>query len=217
MTLAHVFSTSILEIGEHMKKFWVISFLALFLCQHVYAISNFDFTFNLGPAVAQSGNIEKLGVPNINTGFEIGYFFKPNHGVGISTFSEFSFSGSKEVPSVKDGTITTLDIHYAYRYLMPKVHIIFEPGFGIQTLYDQSNDFMSYTGEYEDLSTSMILNYKLFVRYILKEWETNKGPQNGSFFLGAGIIQIFSTNDHLQGQDIGGSRFSALLQIGFGF
>jgi hypothetical protein len=200
-----------------MNTFFLSVFFALFYVLPAKAVSNFDLTFNLGPSISQNGNIEELGTPNLSTGIGFNYFILPAHGVGFGYNNESSFDGSKKQPLVNNASISTFDIHYAYRYIKNRFHFVFEPGMGWQTIYDQSNDY--YTGYYyyEALTTSFILNYKLFARFILKEWDDSMGNMSGSFFLGAGIIHTFSYADNLYGRDISGNRMSALFQVGLGW
>lgn len=181
------------------------------------AYSTMDINFNLGPSLSQSGGISDLGDPNINTGFEFNYFFRENHGIGFSYSNEFDFDGSRKFPGIDNGSISTFDLHYAYRHFFtPKFHVLFEPGFGWQTLYDQSGDYYWYYAYYDDLSTALIFDYKLMARFILKEWDKDEGS-TGTFYLGAGVQQIFSFDDSLNGKDISGNRLAMLFQIGFGF
>ena len=200
-----------------MNTFFFTVLLALLYALPAQAVSNFDLTFNLGPSISQSGNIEELGTPNLSTGIGFNYFLLPAHGVGFGYNNESSFDGSKKQPLINNASISTFDIHYAYRYIKKRFHFVFEPGMGWQTIYDQSNDY--YTGYYyyEALTTSFILNYKLFARFILKEWDDGLGNMSGSFFLGAGIIHTFSYADNLYGRDISGNRMSALFQVGLGW
>ncbi len=203
--------------GESMKTFLLSVLIVLFYALPASAVSNFDFTFNFGPSLSQSGNIDKLGEPNINTGFGFNYYFQPKHGIGFSYNNESSFEGTSKTPAIRDASISTFDLHYSYRYIKNKFHFIVEPGLGWQTIYDETSD--PYWGYYyyDDLTTALILNYKLMVRYIVKEWDPGDGSMSGSFFLGAGIIQTFSFDDDLNGQDISGSRLASIFQIGVGW
>jgi hypothetical protein len=200
-----------------MSTFISTLFLALFYVMPAMAVSNFDLSFNFGPSISQNGNVEELGTPNISTGLGFNYFFEPSHGVGFGYNNESSFNGSKKQPLIKDASITTFDIHYAYRLIKNKFHFVFEPGLGWQTIYDESNDYYYGFYYYDALTTSFILNYKLFARFILKEWDDGFGNMSGSFFIGAGIIHTFSYSDNLYGKDISGNRISALFQIGLGW
>ena len=181
------------------------------------AVSHFDLTFNLGPSLNQSGSIKDLGDPNVSTGIGFNYFFKDSHGFGFSYNNESSFEGSKKFPAINDASISTFDIHYSYRWINKKFHLVFEPGFGVQTIYDESNDYYWGYYYYDDLSTSWIFNYKIFGRYMITEWDPGDGTMSNNFFLGAGIIQHFSFNDDYNGRDISGNRLAALFQIGIGW
>jgi hypothetical protein len=200
-----------------MKVLFASILLAMFYIAPANAVSKFDLTFNLGPSLTQGGNIQDIGNPNMNTGFGFNYFIVPNHGIGFTVNNEFDFDGSKKLPRIDDASITTFDLHYAYRYINGKFHIVFEPGFGWQTLYSNSGDYYAGYYYYDDLSTAFILDYKLFARYIVKEWENDDTSSTGTFFLGAGIIQTFSLNDDLYGKDISGNRFAMLFQVGVGW
>lgn len=200
-------------------KYVITSCLIIFtlFVSRAQATSRMDLNFNIGPSLDQSGNIQDLGDPDINTGFEFNYFFREKHGLGFSFSNEFDFNGSRKFPGIENASISTFDIHYAYRHIFsPKFHVLFEPGFGWQTIYDDTGDYYWYYSYYDDLSTAIVLDYKIMARYILKEWE-QEGESVGSFYLGAGIQQIFSLEDELNGRDISGSRLSMLFQIGVGF
>lgn len=178
--------------------------------------SRFDITFNFGPSLMQTGGIEDLGNPDLSTGLGFNFFFHQNHGIGFSASNEWDFDGSREIP-LRDGSISTFDVHYAGRYFFnPKFSLVFEPGFGWQTLYDESRDYYWGYWYYDDLSTAMVLMYKLMARFSVSEWGTETTTP-GSFFLGAGIQQIFTMDDSVFGEDISGSRMSLLFQAGIGF
>jgi hypothetical protein len=199
-----------------MKVFLYPVFLIL-LIQNVSAQSGsrFDLTFNLGPSLSQSGKISGLGDPSLSTGFGFNYYFSPNHGMGFGYNSESSFKGSSKFPGLRDASISTFDLHYTYRYIKDKLHIVFEPGLGTQTLYDLDSDYYWGYLYRDDLSTAFILNYKLFVRYVISNLGDDESSDN--FFIGAGIIQNFSFNDDYRGKDISGNRLAALFQIGLDF
>lgn len=180
------------------------------------ATSKMDVSLNFGPSIAQYGAIDDLGDPSINTGLEFNFFIKEAHGVGFSFSNEFDFEGSSKFPGIREASISTFDIHYVYRQIFsPKFQLLFAPGIGWQTLYDETGDYYWYYTYYDDLSTSLILDYKLMGRFIVSEWGSE--GTDGSFFLGGGIMQIFSMDDSYNGKDISGSRISFLFQIGLGF
>jgi hypothetical protein len=200
-----------------MKSILALILLGLMYVVPASAVSRAEITFNIGPAISESGNVSDLGEPNFNTGFGFNYFVAPNHGVGFAFNNEFDFDGSKEFPRLDNASISTFDIHYAYRFIKNKFQFVFEPGFGWQTLYDDSGDYYYGYAYYTDLSTAWIVDYKLFVRYVISEWTSGEMTSSGSFFIGAGIIHIFSTNDDLNGKDVSGNRLSALFQLGVGW
>lgn len=200
-----------------MKALLASLFIALLYVTPANASSKFDLTFNFGPSLSQSGGIEDLGDPSINTGLGFNFFVRPSHGLGFTFNNEFDFDGSKKFPLIDDASISTFDLHYAYRFISGKFNIVIEPGFGWQTLYDESADYYYGYAYYDDLSTALIFNYKIFARYILNEWESGDMSTSGSFFLGAGIIQTFSMEDDLNGRDISGNRLSMLFQVGVGW
>lgn len=204
--------------GDFMKVLLCSLFLAMLTYgSRAQAKPMFDLTFNLGPSLGQSGDIEKLGDPSLSTGFGFNYYFKLNHGIGFGYNNESSFDGSKDIRSLNDGSISTFDLHYAYRYIKGNFHIVFEPGIGRQTIYDQNSDY--YWGYFynDEISTAFLLNYKLFVRYIITQWESGDVTPDGYFFVGGGIIHNFTYDDDLNGQDISGNRLAALFQVGLGW
>lgn len=200
-----------------MKLLLYSVFIALLI--HVVpaqAKPGFDITFNFGPSLGQDGNISDLGDPGISTGFGINYYLNLNHGIGLSYNNESTFNGSDKFPDITNGSITTFDLHYAFRYIKNYFHIVFEPGIGRQTLYDGDTD--PYWGYFynDELSTAAVLNYKLFFRYVLTQWDQADVTQ-GSFFMGAGVIHNFSIDDSLYGHDISGNRLAAVFQLGLGW
>jgi hypothetical protein len=198
-----------------MKNYLFFSLILFGLTFKAHALSNFELSLNFGPSMAQEGNIQKLGDPNYTSGLELNYFWTDHQGFGMGWINEWDFEGTSKVP-VEDGSITTFDLHYAYRILMGKFQFLLEPGLGVQTLYDNSADYYVGQDSYEDLSTGFILNYKLLARYVLKEWDKGS-PSKNLIFVGAGFMQIFTTKDDLRGQDITGSRLSLLFQLGVGW
>jgi hypothetical protein len=199
-----------------MKLFSILALMLIFVLT-AQAVSNFDLTFNFGPSLAQSGAISDLGSPNINTGLGFNYFFRPNHGLGFTYNNEFDFDGSSKFKTIDNASISTFDLHYAYRYMKGKFQFLFEPGIGWQTVYEQTQDY--YWGYFymDDLTTSFVFDYKLLARYVVKEWQSGEMTSSGSFFVGGGIIQTFSFSDELNGKDISGNRLALLFQVGVGW
>lgn len=197
-----------------LMSFLILMFISILPAR---AASSFDLSFNFGPSLSQNGNIEELGSPNLNTGLGFNYFFRENHGLGFTYNNEWSFDGEDQLRTLDNASISQFDLHYAYRFMKGNFHILFEPGIGWQTLYDQTQDY--YWGYFylDDLSTAFILDYKLLARYVLTEWQSGDMTSSGSFFVGGGIIQTFSFNDDLHGKDIAGNRLSLLFQIGVGW
>jgi hypothetical protein len=179
--------------------------------------TNLDVSFFFGPSLSQNGNIDKLGDPDFSTAFEFNYFFHPKHGIGLFIGNEFDFEGTSDTPAIRDASIHTFDLHYAFRHRFPnsKLMFTFTPGFGIQTIYDESKDYYWGYAYYDDISTAWIFDYKLMMDYIVSEWDS--GGRTSNFFLGVGISQIFSMDDDYAGQDISGNRLSALFRLGVGF
>jgi hypothetical protein len=193
----------------------ILLFLSLILFSGVSQATNMELTFHLGPSLFQTGDIEELGSPQINTSFQFDYFATDNHGIGASWGNEFDFDGSGKLSAVmEDNSVHTFDIHYAYRKMLgsSNFRLSFNPGIGWQTLYDQAWDYYWGYTYYDAVSSAFILNYKLMVDYVVKDWNNEQ-----QFFVGTGITQVFSFNDEYRGQDISGSRMSMLFRAGFGF
>lgn len=200
-----------------MKALLSLVLLMMFYVLPAKAVNNFDITFNFGPSISQTGNIQDLGDPNFNTGMGFNYFFRPNHGAGFTFNSEYDFDGGNKFRSLNDGSITTFDFHYAYRFMKGRFHFLFEPGIGWQTLYDRSQDYYWGYWYMDDVSTAFIMDYKLLARFIVSEWGAGDMTSSGSFFVGGGLIQTFSFSDSLGGEDISGSRMALLFQVGLGW
>lgn len=181
-----------------------------------FAKPNMDITLGFGPSINQSGNISKLGNPSMATGLEFNYYFKESHGMGFGSASEYDFDGGGKFNNYNDISAHTFDVHYSFRHFFnEKFKMVFSPGFGTQTIYKGYTDPYSGWYYYDDLSTAFMVNYKLWFDYILSNWETD--GNEGHFFLGAGIMQTFTTNDDFRGHDISGSRMSLLFRAGVGF
>lgn len=194
-------------------RFILVGFLLLFSA--VSKASDMELIFHLGPSLFQTGDIQELGSPKINTSFQFDYYFTDNHGLGASIGNEFDFDGSGKLGKVmSDNSIHTFEFHYAYRKMIgtSKFRFSFTPGIGWQTLYDQSQDYYWGYTYYNAVSSSWVLNYKLMVDYVAKTWD-----DQSQFFFGAGLTQIYSMNDSYRGEDISGSRVSLLFRAGFGF
>lgn len=167
-----------------------------------------EISFNFGPSLSQNGNISDLGDPTVNTGFDFNYFFTDVHGLGVSYSNEFEFDGSSKFPLIEDGSISTWSLHYAFRLpLSEKFRLLITPGFGLQTLYDKTGDYYWGYVYNDDLSHSWVFDYKITGQLYLGE----------AFFIGAGIIHIFSLEDDYKGRDITGDRLSGLVHIGIGY
>lgn len=198
--------------------FFIAIILSVFaLKANAYTKSELSFYF--GPSISQSGNIQDLGDPDFNTAFEYNYYFKKNHGMGVSFGNEYDFDGGTKFPTIRDASIHTWDLHYSFRYRPEnsRLQLVFSPGVGIQTIYDESQDYYWGFTYYDDLSSAWVLNYKLMATYMISEWKSESSGNDRNFFLGAGVTQIFSFDDRYKGKDISGSRFSGLFQLGFGF
>ena len=178
------------------------------------ALAEADLSLYLGPSLSQSGDIEDLGKPEMNSGFEFNYFFNQHHGIGAGFGNEFQFEGSEKLPTLRDASIQTFDIHYAYKYRFQNspFRITFTPGIAYQTLYKQSRDYFWGYFYYDSLSSAWALSYKLMFDFIIKEWD-----DNSNIFIGAGLNQIFSFDDDLYGRDISGNRLSAIFRFGGSF
>lgn len=179
--------------------------------------SNMDITLSFGPSITQTGNIQRLGDPSLVTGLEFNYFFVENHGIGFGSSTEYDFDGgNNKFDSFDEMSAHAFDIHYSYRHFFsPKFRMVFSPGFGSQTIYKGYRD--PYTGwyYYDDLTTALMVNYRLWFDFILSEWDTN--GNDGNFFLGLGIMQTYTWDDDFRGEDISGSRMSGLFRAGIGF
>lgn len=189
----------------------LILFILLILTEHSAAANSLtrtDFSLNFGPSLEQSGNIDALGDPTINTGFEVNYFFNDLHGIGVAYSNEFEFDGSREFPGIDGASISTFDIHYAYRLpLSDKFQLVLTPGFGFQTLYEETGDYYWGYSYQDDLSHSWVFDYKIMARFFLAD----------AFFIGAGFFQAFSLEDNYRGRDITGNRLSMQIQLGIAY
>lgn len=189
-----------------MKKLYLFAFIFLNVTC-AWAASKIDLSLNVGPSISQGGNIQKLGTPNISTGLGVNYYITPMHGIGFSYNNEHTFH------EVGNAYVTTYDLHYVFRYIYHRFHFLVEPGIGTQSIYDKNSDpFWTYDSKF--LSSSLMVNYKLIARYMIKEWESENGRMGTAIFCGLGILNTFSFNDSLRGEKIDGNRLAGIFQLG---
>jgi hypothetical protein len=82
--------------------------------------SVFDFSFDFGPSLAQTGDIRDLGKPSTIWGMDFNFYFRPSHGLGMAFQNESGFKRNLDILS--------FDLHYVYRkFLSPKWYLNFEP------------------------------------------------------------------------------------------
>jgi hypothetical protein len=202
-------------IKKFLPRVFVLTLLSLLWTGTTWARG--ELSFYIGPSIDQTGNVQDLGEPEANVGFEFNYFFNQTHGMGFSFGNEYDFEGTKKIPWLRDASIQTFDVHYALniRPQNSKIRFQFTPGFGIQTLYDQSTDYYWGYWYYNSLSTAWVFSYKLMMDFILKESSPEEGGSN--IFIGFGINHMYSFDDDYAGHDISGGRLSGIFRFGFGF
>jgi hypothetical protein len=177
----------------------------------VYSV--FDFTFDLGPSLAQTGNAQSLGSPEMLWGMDFNFYFRPNHGFGLGFLSENGFEGSRRVGRIYRGNMLSFDMHYVYRHFVAsKWYVNFEPGVGFQSLIED------YSCRYCDqtLSSAFMLNYRLMLNYVIGHWNIDN-MNIMDFFVGGGIVQQWAPHESYRGKDVSGSRIGALARFGMAF
>lgn len=166
----------------------------------------FEFLFESGPSIAQSGNVSRLGDPDWNWGMTFNWFFSANHGAGMSFLWENGYDNTR---TTYDGNIFSGDFHYSYRkFLSNKFTMNFEPGIGWQGLYNDYN--CNSCGNYDYDSTFMV-DYRLMLQYIVGEWNIAE-IEVMNFVLGGGLVHQYGFSG-----DSSGSRYALLFRFGFGF
>jgi hypothetical protein len=166
----------------------------------------FDFSFDLGPSLSQSGNVRHLGDPDFIWAMSFNWYFTAKHGAGMAFQWEDGFDGSKGNPA--NGSIFSGDFHYVYRqFLSPKLSFNFEPGIGFQSYY--SDYYCSNCRQ--DSDSTLMIDYRLMLQYVLTEW--NIADINVmNFFVGGGLVQQYGFSG-----DTNGSRYGLLFRVGFGY
>jgi hypothetical protein len=167
----------------------------------------FEFMFDMGPSIAQTGPVKNQGKPNAIFGMDFNWFFSANHGMGFAFQWERDFDNKIKY---NHGSIFSGDLHYAYRHFMtPKLTFNFEPGFGYQGLYGDYN-----CGRYcssQSFDSTFMFDYRLMFQYMFSSWNI-ADIDVMNFFAGAGMVQQYGVTG-----DTEGSRFGLLFRFGFGF
>lgn len=160
----------------------------------------FEFSFDGGPSLGQTGRVSKQGDPSVIWGMDFNWYFSANHGMGL----DFQWESDYRNKDIFSG-----DVHYVYRkFLSQKWSFNFEPGIGYQGLYDGYN-----CNRYcrQDFDSTFMLDYRLMFQYILGEW--NIADINVmNYFAGVGMVHQYGVTG-----DSEGSRFGLLFRLGFGF
>lgn len=167
----------------------------------------FDFMFDFGPSLAQTGSVRDLGDPDFIWAMNFNWYFAINHGAGMAFQWENGFDKGDRYSN--DGSVFSGDIHYVYRkYFTPRFTLNFEPGFGFQGYYGNSSCNRYCNQTYD---STFMLDYRLMFQHTLGDW--NIAEVNVmNFFMGAGIVQQYGVSG-----DTSGSRFGLLIRAGFGF
>lgn len=160
----------------------------------------FEFMFDVGPSLAQSGSIKNEGDPNVIWGMDFNWFFSDKHGMGMA----FQWEGDYRNNSVFSG-----DLHYVYRKLLtPNWSFHFEPGVGFQGLYGDYN-CNRYCNQ--DFDSTFMLDYRLMFQRVFSEWNiADVSVMN--FFAGAGMVHQYGVSGSTEG-----SRYGLLFRLGFGY
>lgn len=169
----------------------------------------FDFMFDLGPSLAQSGSVKKLGAPDSIWAMNFNWFFSGNHGAGMNFQWEYGFDKPKS--DYNHASIFSGDFHYVYRGLLSQnLSLNFEPGVGFQGL---ASNYSSCRNSCRSRNTdsTLMLDYRLMFQYTLGSWDiADINVMN--YFIGAGVVQQYGFSG-----DTSGSRYGLLFRIGFGF
>jgi len=161
----------------------------------------FEFMFDTGPSLTQTGNVDRLGDPNIIWGMDFNWYFSAMHGVGMAFQWESDFTSN--------GSIFSGDFHYVYRrFLTPKFSFNFEPGVGYQTLVQDYNNCYRCN---QNLSSTLMVDYRLMFNYVLGTWNM-ADVEIMNFFIGAGVVHQYGFSG-----ETNGSRLGLLFRLGMGF
>ena len=167
----------------------------------------FEFMFDFGPPILQSGEVKDLGDSEFIWGMDFNWYFAANHGAGMSFQWETGFDGPNQT-SNNDGSIFSGDFHYVYRkFMTPKLSINFEPGIGYQGLYREYN----CSNCDQNLSSTFMIDYRLMLHYVLGTWSV-ADMDIMNFFIGSGVVHQYGFSG-----DTRGSRLGLLFRLGFGF
>lgn len=180
-----------------------------------------EFLIDGGAPIGQIGNIEELGKPNGVISFEFNFFLRPNHGLGFVYSNESDFEGSKnekiqaEFDKGKNysAAINFFGIQYIFRHFYTQnVYLTYGPSLGVQFIGDMEEK----DGHNRESSTDMVFSEKLMLNWRFYQFQA-ANYEMMDFFTGIGIIHYWAPTPEVNGQDLGGNRFNAVVRLGFGF
>jgi hypothetical protein len=183
-----------------------------------------DINFEGGPSLLQTGPVKYLGKPSGMFALGMNVYGHPNHGFGFTLLGESSFEDSKNLKiqnEFKKGSqyranTTFLGINYAYRHFIShRVTFNYEPALGYQTIFDSRASSSSDNGRQEKASAFA------FAHKAMINWTFARLPmptyRNLDFVLGAGLVHIWVPSEKINGQNLNGDRYGALVRFGMGF
>lgn len=190
--------------------------------QEEFSFSILDISFEGGFPITQTSPVKYLGKPNAIAGFNFNLFPHPNHGVGFNFLSEFGFKDSKNQKiqnefakgSRYEAISNIFGLNYVYRHFFsPKLSLNYEPAVGWQIIRD--NNDKGENSEKTQKSSALALYHKLMLNWTFARIPTPT-YETIDFTIGLGVTQIWIPNDEINGQNLNGSRYGALVRFGMG-
>lgn len=184
--------------------------------------SIFEFNFEGGPSISQSGSMRKLGKPETLIGLDMSIFITPNHAVGFNLLTEREFDGSSKTAITDEFTkkssynaeAQSLSLHYLYRhYLTDNFSLNYQPGIGYESIRDEDKEDPTSDS---DVSNSFAFVQRLFINY--RPFYAARFPNYAlSFNVGLGLAHVYVPRGSIGGENIDGHRFGGIFRLGMGF
>lgn len=183
-----------------------------------------DINFEGGPSLFQTGPVKYLGKPEAIVGLGMNIYPHPNHGGGFMMIGESNFEKSKNTKiqnEFKKGAkyranTTFIGFNYAYRHFInQRLTFNYEPALGWQTIFDSRDSSDKNSGR-EEKGTAFAFAHKAMLN-----WTFGRVPmptyRNLDFVLGIGLVHIWVPSEKINGQNLNGDRYGALVRFGMGF
>lgn len=184
------------------------------------SFSAFEFLFDGGGALGQSGNTERLGKPSGIVAVEFNFFPKAHSGFGLVFSNETGFKDSKKpkihqkFEKVEDYTahLSYLGFNYLYRrFFYRDFFLQYSIGAGYQSVEDTDEDEVNNVK-----ARGLGLSQKIMFNWRMKQWLL-PSYETMDFFTGIGVVHYYSPGMNIGGEELDGHRVGGLFRIGISF